>query len=78
VKIFLLGATGNAGQRILTVLPTLLARADEVDRVMLHLLTTARGTNRPNRDVRIHGSFRRDNGHATDIARRQNLTRCGH
>jgi hypothetical protein len=34
------------------------------------------GTNRPNEDVRIHGSFRRDNGHATDIGRRQNLTHC--
>jgi hypothetical protein len=36
------------------------------------------GTNRPNEDVCIHGSFRRDNGHATDIARRQNLTHSGH
>jgi hypothetical protein len=39
---------------------------------------TGTGTNRPNEDVRIHGSFRRDNGHATDIARRQNLTQSGH
>jgi hypothetical protein len=35
------------------------------------------GTNRPNEDVRIHGGFRRDNGHAADIAGRPNLThRC--
>ena len=30
----------------------------------------------PNEDVRIQGSFRRGNGRATDIARRQNLTQC--
>jgi len=35
------------------------------------------GTNRPNQDVRIHGSFRKDNGHATDIAGRPNLTQTG-
>ena len=41
-------------------------------------LMSGYGTNRPNQDVRIHGSFRRDNGHATDIAARPNLTHAGH
>jgi hypothetical protein len=46
--------------------------------MLLRLLTAGFGTNRPSEDVRIHGSFRRDNGHATDNARRQNLTPTGH
>jgi hypothetical protein len=29
----------------------------------------------PNEDVRIQGSFRRDNGHATDIVRRPKPSR---
>jgi len=33
--------------------------------------------NRPNEDVCIQGSFRRDNGYATDIAQRENLTLNG-
>ena len=55
----------------------LLALADEVVHSVNRLMAAC-GTNRPNEDVRIQCSFRRDNGHATDIARRQNLTHPGH
>ena len=33
--------------------------------LLLRLLTAAFGTNRPSEQIRIHGSFRRDNGHVT-------------
>jgi len=36
------------------------------------------GRNRPKEDVRIHDSFRRENGHAREIAGRPNLTQLRH
>ena len=39
---------------------------------------SALGRNRPKEDVRIHDSFRRENGHAREIAGRPNLTQLRH
>ena len=45
----------------------------EIDHYLSIIEKSVIGTNRPKEDVRFHGSFRRDNGHATDISRRPNL-----